>query len=57
MFTVNKNDTRLSTVFIVNFGHISSVYTVELGQVDICWVPTYHGTITRTGITCKKIPL
>ena len=35
---------RLSTVFIVNFMHIlrlfSSIYSVDFGQVNICWVPT-----------------
>ena len=47
MFQVNNNDTRMTFYCLYCqlspcFTPFSSVYTVDFGQVNICWVPTYQ---------------
>ena len=36
---------------------VSGTYQSQLKKVFAATKTTTHGTITRTGITCKKIPL
>ena len=36
---------------------VSGTYQSQLKKVFAAAKTTTHGTITRTGITCKKIPL
>ena len=57
-----KSPQRRSTVFIVNFEHVShlftpfsSVSTVGFEQVNICWVPPYQFMNVEINYCCNYI--
>ena len=53
--TINAPE-RLSTIFIVNFGHIShlfSVSAVAFEQVNVWWLPPYQLINTETTYCCN----
>ena len=59
MFKVN-NKVTTSTVFLVNFEHISylltpfcSVSTIGFEQVNVCWVPPYEFINVEIAYCCN----